>query len=116
MLLKASVQQIDLRCERIFRCIPVKVLEIFVVGEWLVVDIDVEVVGEGGGEGGFPGADEAGDADEEVFEARHSEDLFNFLSGFLGDVRRGSGGAFDEEIDEANQAAAAGDNRCNHPK
>lgn len=67
MLLKAPCEEVNLHGEGVPFHVGVVVFEIFVIFDGFVIGFDAEVFGEGGGEGGFSGADHACDTDKEIF-------------------------------------------------
>ena len=72
VLLEAPVEQVDLHREGVALGVAVEVVEVLVVDHRLVVDVEVQVLGEGLGQGGLAGADEARDADEQILKLSYN--------------------------------------------
>ena len=81
MLLKTSIQKIDLSRERIGLGVPVKkVCQVLIILHRLEIDRQVEMFTEGGRQGGLPCTDETRDSNKHVLQIvlRHSTLLTQF--------------------------------------
>ena len=68
VLLKSAIEQVDLHRKRVAFGVGIKVFEVVVVGDRLVVRIDAEVLTKCGGKRGLARSDHAGDTNEDIAE------------------------------------------------